>query len=100
MNSRPELINDYLASEARRREPSDLAELRHSHVESIHSHGSLLKEVQCAEREIEGIENHIATCDDFSTTPSEYAAMRSEQERHRQYILQCRVQMQSIGRSD
>jgi hypothetical protein len=126
MKTRPELIDDYLASEARYKElvertvraelnpsehPVDLvaiekqrqSALRESsrihaqlHEESADlSQQSLLEQIQYAEREIESIEAKIANCDDSDTCPSEYAQMRSEQERNRQQILKCRNDMKS-----
>ena len=51
----------------------------------------LLTQIHGSEREIEAIENKIASSDNLHTTPSDFAAMRSEQERHRQEALGCKA---------
>jgi hypothetical protein len=53
----------------------------------------LLKEIHDAEREIDAIECKIQFADLKTTYPHEYAAMRSEQENHRQQILHCKASL-------
>jgi predicted nucleic acid-binding Zn-ribbon protein len=53
----------------------------------------LLKEIHDAEREIDAIECKIQFADLKKTYPHEYAAMRSEQENHRQQILHCKASL-------
>ena len=50
---------------------------------------SMLKEMHSAETGIEAVAAKIANADDADTYPSDYAAMRSEQEQHRQQALKC-----------
>jgi hypothetical protein len=53
----------------------------------------LFKEIHDAEREIDAIEWKIQFADLKKTYPHEYAAMRSEQENHRQQILHCKASL-------
>jgi hypothetical protein len=128
MKTRSELIEDFLASEARYKELvqhtvstelnrseqhlSELAQLNEQRQLALResskilgqmepesantSQEALLKQVQLAEREIEAIETKIANCDDFETSPGEYAEMRAEQERNRRRILECRSEMHGV----
>jgi len=57
------------------------------------THEPLKKEMHEAEREIDAIENKIANADDSDTYPADYAAMRSEQEKQRQHILECKSEI-------
>jgi hypothetical protein len=51
----------------------------------------LTKQMHEAEREIDAIENKIGNADDSTTYPADYAAMRSEQEKRRQQVLNCKA---------
>jgi hypothetical protein len=53
----------------------------------------LKKQMHAAESEIEAIECKIAAADDSETTPADYDAMRSEQERERQKMLESKRSM-------
>jgi hypothetical protein len=55
------------------------------------THEPLKKQMHEAEREIDAIENKIANANDSNTYPADYAAMRSEQEKHRQDVLRCKA---------
>jgi hypothetical protein len=57
------------------------------------THEPLKKEMHEAEIEIDAIENKIANADDSDTYPADYAAMRSEQEQHRQQILKRKAEI-------
>ncbi len=52
---------------------------------------TLTKEIYEAELEIEALESKIQFADLKTTYSHEYAAMRSEQEQHRQRILKCQA---------
>ena len=56
-------------------------------------HEPLTKQIHEAEREIDAIECKIQSADLKTTYPQEYDSMRSEQEYHRQRILQCRARI-------
>jgi hypothetical protein len=56
------------------------------------NHTEAMDQIHSSEREIDALQNKISECDD-STPADEYAAMRHEQERHRQLILQRKAQI-------
>jgi hypothetical protein len=56
-------------------------------------HEPLKKEMHEAEREIDAIENKIANANDSDTSPADYTAMRSEQEKQRQRALKCKAEI-------
>ncbi|MGF7183365.1 translation initiation factor 6 (eIF-6) [Tunturiibacter psychrotolerans] len=54
------------------------------------NHTELMDQIHSSEREIDALQNKINACDD-STTTNDYAAMRREQEKHRQRILKSKA---------
>ncbi len=56
------------------------------------NHTESMDQIHSSEREIDALQNKINECDE-STTGDEYAAMRHEQEQHRQLILQRKSQI-------
>jgi hypothetical protein len=59
------------------------------------SHDELKKQIHRAEEQISAIASKIENSDDANTYPADYAAMRSEQEAHRQAILKCEAEIDS-----
>jgi hypothetical protein len=52
------------------------------------NHTELLAQIRCSELEIEALANRIASANDSAAFPSDFAAMRVEQEVHRKRIMQ------------
>jgi hypothetical protein len=59
------------------------------------SDNPLVKQIHEAEREIACIESKIETAELNDAYPHEFAAMRSEQEHHRQDLLKCKTDIDS-----
>jgi hypothetical protein len=55
-----------------------------NHIESM-------DQIHSSEHEIDALENKINESDESTTAPDDYAAMRSEQEQHRQQILKSKA---------
>jgi len=51
------------------------------------NHAELVNQIHSSEREIDALENRIANLDDSIVYSADCAAMRNEQEEHRQRIL-------------
>jgi hypothetical protein len=54
------------------------------------NHADLVGQIRASEREIDALANKIANADESTTQPADFAAMRIEQEDHRQRILKCK----------
>ena len=50
-----------------------------------------MDQIHSSEREIDALENKINESDESTAAPDDYAAMRSEQEQHRQQILKSKA---------
>ena len=57
------------------------------------NHTESMDQIHSSEREIDALQNKITNADDSTTGPDDYAAMRSEQERHRQQILKSKAEI-------
>jgi hypothetical protein len=57
------------------------------------NHIELVAQIRSSECEIEALSNRIANAEDSMTSPSDYAAMRREQEEHRLHILKCKSEI-------
>jgi len=55
------------------------------------NHTDLIDQIHSSEHEIDALENKINELDESSTAPEDYAAMRSEQEQHRQRIIKSKA---------
>jgi hypothetical protein len=55
------------------------------------NHAESIAQFHSSEREIDALENKINESDDSTTDPNDYAAMRSEEEKHRQQILKSKA---------
>jgi hypothetical protein len=57
------------------------------------NHTQSMDQIHSSEREIDALENKINGSDDSTTGPEDFAAMRSEQEKHRQQILKSKAEI-------
>jgi hypothetical protein len=55
------------------------------------NHDDLMRQIHSSEREIDALENKINESDESATGPSDFSAMRNEQEQHRQRILKSKA---------
>jgi hypothetical protein len=52
-----------------------------------------MEQIHSSEREIDALENKINESDESTTTPDDFAVMRSEQEQHRQRLLKSKAEI-------
>ena len=57
------------------------------------NHADSIAQIHSSEREIDALENKINESDESATEPKAYAAMRREQENHRQKILKSKAEI-------
>ncbi|NYF88900.1 hypothetical protein RBB79_05125 [Tunturiibacter empetritectus] len=57
------------------------------------NHADSIAQIHSSEREIDALENKINEADESTTEPKYYAAMRREQEQHRQQILKSKSEI-------